>query len=102
MFDASTFEAWSVVSWHMLWPIGLHIYCLDISRSSLHGLEAASSPISGVVGSSYVHWDRAVVPTVRRIRGVVLRIPPLIEGFVRIGVSIVSLVVWSVIVSTVS
>ena len=101
MFDASTLEAWSVISWRSSWPIGLGIYRLDVCRLSLHGLEATSPSVSRVAGSSYVHWDWTIVPATRHIRGVILWVSSLIDGSVRVGISIVPLVVWDVVVSTV-
>ena len=102
MFDASTFKAWSVISRHSSWPIGLGVHCLDICGSSLCGLETASSSVPRVAGSSYVHWDWPIVPAAGRIRGIVLRISSLIGGSICIGISIVSLVVWNVVVSSIS
>jgi hypothetical protein len=67
VLDAATFEAWGVVPWHAVWSGSLHVYCFDICRSSLCWGEAASSSILGVAGSSYVHWDRAVVLAARCI-----------------------------------
>ena len=101
MFNASTFETWGVVSRCLSWPVGLGIYRLDVCGSSLHGLEATSSPVSRVTGPSYIHRDWAIVPATRRIRGIILRVSSLIRGFVCIGVSIVSLIVWDVVVSTI-
>ena len=102
MFDASTFEAWGVIPWHMMWFVGLRIHCLDVDGSSLHGGKAASSSVLRVSGSSYVHWDWAVVPAMRRVRGVVLWVSPLIEGSVCIGVSIVPLIIRGIVVSAIS
>jgi hypothetical protein len=101
MFDASTFEAWGIVSWRALWSISLCIYCLDVCGSSLYRLEAPSSSVSRVAGSSYIHWDRSVVPAAGCIQGVVLWVSSLVEGSVHIGVSIVPLVVQDIVVSTV-
>ena len=102
MFDASTFEAWGVISRYASWSVGLCIYGLDVRGLSLYGLEAASSSVSRVAGSSYIHRNWAVVPAVGRIQGVVLWASPLIEGSIYIGVSVVSLVVQGVVVSSVS
>ena len=101
MFDASTLEAWSVVSRRLSWPIGLGIYRLNVCRLSLHGLEAASPSVLRVMGSSYVHCDRTIVPATGCIRGVILWVSSLIDGSVHIGISIVPLVVWDVVVSMV-
>ena len=102
VFNTSTLEAWGVIPWHTTWFVGLCIYCLDVSGSSLHRGKATLSPVSGVAGPSYVHWDRVVVPTTRCVRRVVQWVSSLIKGPVCIGVSTISLIVRSVIVSVIS
>ena len=53
------------------------------------------------MGSSYVHWDGAVIRASGHIRGVVLGVSPLAEGSVPIRVSARSLKIWVVVVALV-